>query len=81
MDDIENTEFAKKGKEIAGDIGKKAYHVVETVSHTGEKIGQSPVFKSVSQVFILYTHLHTIIIYITHICGVELHHCLYPGMS
>jgi len=47
--EVEKTEIGKKGKQIAEELGKTASKAAETVSQTGEQIGKSHIFQSVSQ--------------------------------
>lgn len=50
MHDAEQTEFGKKSKEFAEEIGKTATKAAESVTKGGEQIAQSQVFKSVATV-------------------------------
>jgi len=50
MDDVEKSEYAKKGKEWVDEIGKTVGKTAEAVSKQGEQISQSNIYKSVSQV-------------------------------
>lgn len=50
VEEVEKSEYAKKGKEIVEDISRTVGKTAETVKHQGEHIAQSQVFQSVSQV-------------------------------
>lgn len=55
-EEIEKTEYAKKGKRIAEDFSKTAGKTAESIYKQGESISKTKVFQSVSEVrfLILY---------------------------
>lgn len=49
IEDVQKTEFAKKGKEITEEISKSAEKAAESISKQRENIGQTSTFKNLSQ--------------------------------
>ncbi|KAL5004627.1 hypothetical protein ScPMuIL_018083 [Solemya velum] len=48
-EEIEKTEFAKKGKEITEELGKSAGKAAETISKSGEQFGKSATFRTITE--------------------------------
>ncbi|XP_074650553.1 mitochondrial import inner membrane translocase subunit TIM44-like [Tubulanus polymorphus] len=48
LEEVQKSEFAKKGLEIGQDLGKTATKAAESIGKTGERITQSGAFKTVS---------------------------------
>ncbi|GAB1602491.1 mitochondrial import inner membrane translocase subunit TIM44-like [Argonauta hians] len=49
IEEVQKTEFAKKGKEFTEEIGKSAEKAAETISKSRESFGQTSTFKNISQ--------------------------------
>ena len=49
MNEVEKSEYAKKGKEFVDDISKTVGKTAESVKEHGENIARSQVFRSVSE--------------------------------
>ena len=49
MDEVEKSEYAKKGKEFAEEMSKTVNKTAETISRQGEQIQQSAIYRSVSE--------------------------------
>ncbi|XP_046551523.1 mitochondrial import inner membrane translocase subunit TIM44-like [Haliotis rubra] len=49
LDEVGKTEFVKKVKESSGELGKTATKAAESISKSGQQIGKSATFKSISE--------------------------------
>ena len=58
MDDVEKSDYAKKGKEWAEELGKTVEKTAESVSKQGEQLQRSQLYKSVSEVRLYYISTH-----------------------
>lgn len=50
MDEVEKSDYAKKGKEFVEGVTKTMEKTAETVTRQGEQLAQSNIYKSVAEV-------------------------------
>ena len=51
MDEVEKSDYAKKGKEFVEGVAKTMEKTAETVTRQGEQLAQSNIYKSVAEVY------------------------------